>query len=164
MSENETLDEMKEDNNEESNVYCIKRLEDTENPAYQYCNGQDDGSFMICCDKCENWYHGICVNIKERESNKMDKYICIPCEQKGLGKTSYKEARRSVKSNKSRSVIQLTEEQKLKLEEQRLKIEEEKKKARELAEQERKKREEEEKKRYEEELKKKGRRTNGKKK
>jgi hypothetical protein len=34
---------------------------------YCICNGFDDGRFMICCDKCETWYHGNCINIEPQK-------------------------------------------------------------------------------------------------
>lgn len=38
---------------------------------------------MICCDSCENWFHGSCVGIEENEANKMEKikpqYMCSIC-------------------------------------------------------------------------------------
>lgn len=45
--------------------YCICRL------PYE--------GFMIGCDGCEEWYHGICVGVSEEQANKVDKYVCLRC-------------------------------------------------------------------------------------
>ncbi|XP_069105723.1 death-inducer obliterator 1-like [Argopecten irradians] len=50
---------------------------------YCICNQPHGNRFMICCDKCENWFHGSCVNMtkarnKEMEQNGED-YICPVC-------------------------------------------------------------------------------------
>lgn len=41
---------------------------------------------MICCDTCEEWFHGSCVQItkamnKEMEAKKQE-WICPPCKEK----------------------------------------------------------------------------------
>ncbi|OWF35955.1 PHD finger protein 3-like [Mizuhopecten yessoensis] len=79
-----------EDNNDLS-------YEDDENDSdyeppdqlYCICNQPHGNRFMICCDKCEDWFHGSCVNMtkarnKEMEQNK-EQYICPVCtgEYKG---------------------------------------------------------------------------------
>jgi len=128
-------------------VFCLKRWDESSTT----CSGDDDGSFMICCDKCENWYHGNCIEIDEKESKKMNNFVCSVCESKGLGKTLYKPG--STRGSRSNPQIQLTEEQKSILIEQQAKIEEERKKAKEISEQEKKKIDDEEKKRLEEEKK-----------
>lgn len=39
---------------------------------------------MICCDICENWYHGSCVGITKAKGKEMEKnneeYVCPPCK------------------------------------------------------------------------------------
>ena len=39
----------------------------------------EDDSFMICCDKCEQWYHGECLGIQKSEADSMGRYVCDAC-------------------------------------------------------------------------------------
>lgn len=41
----------------------VAALEDGGN-RYCLCRGPNDGSFMVGCDTCEEWFHGLCVNLK----------------------------------------------------------------------------------------------------
>lgn len=36
---------------------------------------------MIACDACEEWYHGDCINISERESKYIKNYFCDRCRE-----------------------------------------------------------------------------------
>lgn len=52
-----------------------------ENVAYCICRSSDTSRFMIGCDSCEEWFHGDCVNITEKESKSIKKYYCDPCRE-----------------------------------------------------------------------------------
>lgn len=50
---------------------------------------------MIACDGgCEEWFHGNCVNIRERDGELIDKYICPTCMKPGLHSTWKRMCRR----------------------------------------------------------------------
>lgn len=53
---------------EDQNAYCI-------------CRTFDSNRFMICCDACEEWYHGDCIKITEKESKNIKKYFCDRCRE-----------------------------------------------------------------------------------
>ncbi len=40
----------------------------------------EDGSFMICCDMCDNWFHGDCIGISKELANTMESYLCPKCQ------------------------------------------------------------------------------------
>jgi hypothetical protein len=52
-------------------------------PVYCFCRKPDDGNFMICCDSCQEWYHGVCVNVTQKQAGKIDLYLCQDCKRKG---------------------------------------------------------------------------------
>ena len=63
---------------DDDNLYCI-------------CRKPDNGTFMVGCDgNCDDWFHGKCVGIEERDKNLLDKYICPVCKDAGLGRTTWK--------------------------------------------------------------------------
>nr|POF15210.1 set1 complex component spp1 [Quercus suber] len=63
---------------DDDNLYCI-------------CKKPDNGTFMIGCDgPCEDWFHGKCVNIQEKNKSLIDKFICPNCAEAGKGKTTFK--------------------------------------------------------------------------
>lgn len=87
---NETEDD------EDAEVFCI-------------CRKPDDHTWMIACDgPCEDWFHGKCVDMNEKDGNLIDKYICESdlshrtwndklivylgpnCQAKGVGHTTWK--------------------------------------------------------------------------
>lgn len=37
--------------------------------------------FYICCDRCQDWFHGRCVGILQSEADNIDEYICPNCQK-----------------------------------------------------------------------------------
>jgi len=54
-----------------------------EKPRYCVCRGYDDGSFMIACDSCYDWFHGKCVGVTESDADTFEYYRCPRCKQRG---------------------------------------------------------------------------------
>ena len=46
---------------------------------YCLCRQADDGSFMIQCDFCLEWYHGRCIQLTREEGEAMDRFRCPVC-------------------------------------------------------------------------------------
>ncbi|EFY96126.1 hypothetical protein MHUMG1_01132 [Metarhizium humberi] len=64
--------------------------EESDNGPYCLCRGPDDHRWMICCEKCEDWFHGECINMnKEIGENLIEKFICPNCTTADLA-TIYK--------------------------------------------------------------------------
>ncbi|XP_069987638.1 CXXC-type zinc finger protein 1-like, partial [Penaeus vannamei] len=60
---------LREEGLKDEQVYCV-------------CRTSDVSRFMIGCDKCEEWYHGDCINVTESEANKIKKFFCEKCRLK----------------------------------------------------------------------------------
>ncbi|XP_065313453.1 CXXC-type zinc finger protein 1-like isoform X2 [Gordionus sp. m RMFG-2023] len=54
------------DKENQEEIYCI-------------CRSSDSSRFMICCDKCNEWYHGDCINITQSEANEIEQFYCRAC-------------------------------------------------------------------------------------
>ncbi|KAK5951884.1 COMPASS (complex proteins associated with Set1p) component [Knufia fluminis] len=58
--------------NDDGEIFCI-------------CRKGDNHTWMIACDgPCEEWFHGKCVGIRERDGELIDKYICPTCSKDGF--------------------------------------------------------------------------------
>lgn len=68
----------KNDDDDDGDVFCI-------------CRKPDNHTWMIGCDgDCEDWFHGKCVNIDQRDAELIDRYFCPSCHERGLGRTGWK--------------------------------------------------------------------------
>ncbi|OAQ98738.1 hypothetical protein LLEC1_07997, partial [Akanthomyces lecanii] len=57
--------------------------DDSDNGPYCLCRGPDDHRWMICCEGCDDWFHGECINLsKEVGENLIEKFICPRCTTK----------------------------------------------------------------------------------
>ncbi len=82
-----------DDDDDDDEVFCI-------------CRKGDNHTWMIGCDGgCEDWFHGKCVNIQERDGDLIDKYICPKCEDKGRGQTTWKRMCRREECRKPARVL-----------------------------------------------------------
>ncbi|TFY74439.1 hypothetical protein EWM64_g9573 [Hericium alpestre] len=59
-----------------------KKTKGKEKPRYCLCKGDDDGTPMVFCCLCENWYHFRCVDLTEEEAENIQLYVCPPCTEK----------------------------------------------------------------------------------
>ncbi|PRT53785.1 Set1 complex component spp1 [Wickerhamiella sorbophila] len=53
----------------ERDVFCI-------------CKRPDDGSWMIACEKCDEWFHGKCIGLTEAEGDLAVEFCCDSCSAK----------------------------------------------------------------------------------
>jgi len=47
------------------------------------CREPHNNRFMICCDKCEDWFHGTCVGVTRAMGRQLEakglEWICLNC-------------------------------------------------------------------------------------
>ena len=75
----ENMDDASDDAESDHGPYCL-------------CRGPDDHRWMICCEICEDWFHGECINLsKDIGESLVEKFVCPNCT-KGKLTTLYKKA------------------------------------------------------------------------
>ncbi|KAG2363260.1 hypothetical protein BDR07DRAFT_1282809 [Suillus spraguei] len=45
------------------------------------CHEPDDGTPMVCCSVCNEWYHFRCVKLDEVEASELHIYVCSTCTE-----------------------------------------------------------------------------------
>lgn len=54
----------------------------TNNDIYCICKRPYDvPRFMIACDKCNEWFHGECIGISEKQGEFIHLYFCDNCSK-----------------------------------------------------------------------------------
>ncbi|KAF8845107.1 hypothetical protein BDN67DRAFT_893540 [Paxillus ammoniavirescens] len=51
-------------------------------PTFCLCSQPDDGSPMVCCSECSEWYHFRCVKLSAEEASELEVYVCPTCTEK----------------------------------------------------------------------------------
>lgn len=60
---------------------CRAADEGKEKQLYCLCQQPyDESQFYICCDRCQDWFHGRCVGVLQTESQSIDEYVCPRCD------------------------------------------------------------------------------------
>lgn len=49
------------------------------NETFCLCKSEDDGSFMVGCDGCDDWFHPTCVAATETDISKAELWFCPKC-------------------------------------------------------------------------------------
>jgi len=63
-------------------LYKMTSEEEDGETIYCICRSADVNRFMIGCDHCEEWYHGDCINVTEKEAKYIKKFFCKECREK----------------------------------------------------------------------------------
>ncbi len=57
------------------------KLRAKNNELYCLCHQPyDESQFYICCDRCQDWFHGRCVGVLQSEADSIDEYVCPNCQ------------------------------------------------------------------------------------
>ena len=85
--------DVEEDEEENVSDEESENEEDEDDPDRLWCVCREphNNRFMICCDKCEDWFHGQCVGLtramgKELEKKGLD-WICPKCVRQEYSST-----------------------------------------------------------------------------
>ncbi|KAL8667288.1 MAG: hypothetical protein Q9202_000861 [Teloschistes flavicans] len=74
-----------------SSSIAAEDAEDDEDGVFCICRKPDDHTWMIGCDgPCEDWFHGRCINMTEKDGELIEKYFCPNCTEAGKGETLWK--------------------------------------------------------------------------
>ncbi|XP_016974122.2 nucleolar protein dao-5 [Drosophila rhopaloa] len=58
---------------------------------YCLCRQSRADEFMICCDNCNEWYHGTCIGLSAEVGQSYDSFYCLRCRRRNRRlKSTYK--------------------------------------------------------------------------
>ena len=59
---------------------CLANAIEDKGCRHCLCGGANDGTFMLGCDKCEEWFHGRCVGVNKETGNTLENWLCPRCK------------------------------------------------------------------------------------
>lgn len=97
----EEMDSEMDDDEEEDN----SDSEDDPDRLWCICKRPHNNRFMICCDVCEDWFHGKCVHVSKAMGQQMEEqgieWVCPNCAKKKIDNSTTKTTKSpSIKSPK----------------------------------------------------------------
>ncbi|EGD75698.1 hypothetical protein PTSG_07815 [Salpingoeca rosetta] len=54
-------------------------MSDDEQELYCICRRPEGTVFMICCEHCDQWFHGHCMGITKEMADNIELYYCLEC-------------------------------------------------------------------------------------
>lgn len=89
-----------------SKIATLIKQDEEDNKKYCICRSSDSSRFMIACDACEEWYHGDCIGVNEKESKNIKQYFCDRCRKQDATLHTKISSKSSHKMNKEKSSSQ----------------------------------------------------------
>lgn len=65
---------------------------DDDDAEYCVCRRGNDGTPMICCSQCGEWFHFKCVGLTQRKADALSEYVCAACQDKDASKEAQQPA------------------------------------------------------------------------
>ena len=107
-NEEEDEEDEEEEEQEEDSESGSWVSEDDPDRLWCICQKPHNNRFMICCDTCLNWFHGICVGITKAQGKEMElagkDWKCPGC-LKGLSRDSNQAATATKKESADSAVV-----------------------------------------------------------
>ncbi|KAF7996636.1 hypothetical protein HCN44_002282 [Aphidius gifuensis] len=86
QTQKEPVSEMESEMEDDDDGSQNSDSEDDPNRLWCICKRPHNNRFMICCDICEDWFHGKCVNITKAMGKQMEdqgiEWVCPNCKNK----------------------------------------------------------------------------------
>ncbi|XP_037045345.1 uncharacterized protein LOC119080875 [Bradysia coprophila] len=90
VPESTTVEQPDDDDYDDEDSDGSHNAEDDPYRLWCICRQPHNNRFMICCDKCEDWFHGKCVNVTKAMGTEMEEqgkeWVCPNCIKKHPGK------------------------------------------------------------------------------
>ncbi|XP_008550107.2 uncharacterized protein LOC103573034 isoform X2 [Microplitis demolitor] len=103
VNQMEDMESEIDDDDEEEN----SDSEDDPNRLWCICKRPHNNRFMICCDVCEDWFHGKCVHVSKAMGKQMEEqgieWVCPNCSKKKVEQVHKVSKPSTIKSNKTES-------------------------------------------------------------